>query len=149
MSRNRVVVLRLVVRRRPVRVVLDTNLFVAAFWSPRSASAKVVDACEEGSFCLLASAAIRREMEHILRNARTSAPYRERVARILDRAEEVRPTHFLQVVPEDPDDDKFVECALDGDADYLVSSDAHLLRLGEIEGVRVLKPTAFAHEVLH
>lgn len=145
---GREVALRISVRPGVLRVVLDTNLFVAAYWSARSASARVVHACEENRLRLLYSPAIRREMSRILRNAQTSEAHRRRVDLLLESAEEVHPTRAIRVVPEDPDDDKFIECAVEGDADYVISSDDHLLRLGEVEGVGIVKPGAFAREHL-
>ncbi|HHX39394.1 MAG TPA: putative toxin-antitoxin system toxin component, PIN family [Armatimonadetes bacterium] len=141
---GRVVALRMVVRPARLRVVLDTNLFVAAYWNPRSAPARVLEACEESQLRLLYSAAIRREMDYILRKAHTSEAFQHRVSLLLEDAEEICPTRSLRLVQADPDDDKFLECALEGDADYLISSDAHLLRLGTINGARIIKPGAFA-----
>jgi predicted nucleic acid-binding protein len=46
-------------------------------------------------------------------------------------------------VAEDPDDDKFIECALIGHADVIVSGDHHLLDLGAVEGIPVLSPRQF------
>jgi predicted nucleic acid-binding protein len=43
----------------------------------------------------------------------------------------------------DPDDDKFVECAMAGSADYIVSADADLLTLREVEGIRIVDAPTF------
>jgi putative PIN family toxin of toxin-antitoxin system len=47
-------------------------------------------------------------------------------------------TGNLHLVSDDPDDDKFVECALVAGASVIVSGDRHLLYLDEYQGVRVL-----------
>lgn len=49
----------------------------------------------------------------------------------------------LRVVADDPDDDKFVECALVAGAALIVSGDHHLLDLGEYEGIQVLSAAEF------
>ena len=49
----------------------------------------------------------------------------------------------LHGVAPDPDDDAIVSCAIEGDADYIVSGDTHLLGLGEYEGVRIVEPAEF------
>ena len=146
---NPVLALRIVVRWDGPRVVLDTNLFVAAFWNPRSASARVLEACEEDRLHVLISPAVRREVFRILRNARTSSEHQERVANLLDAAEEVHPTRSLRLVPDDAVDDKFLECALEGRADTVISSDDHLLRLGSVEWGRIVKPGEFVRSHLH
>jgi predicted nucleic acid-binding protein len=43
----------------------------------------------------------------------------------------------------DPDDDKFLECAVAGGADYLVSADADLLSLREVEGIPIVDVPTF------
>ncbi len=51
-------------------------------------------------------------------------------------------------VSQDPDDDKFLACAVDGQADYLVSGDPHLLRLQEYQDTKIVQPSVFL-EILH
>jgi predicted nucleic acid-binding protein len=55
----------------------------------------------------------------------------------------VIPTQKLALIPADPDDDKFVECAVEGKARYIVSGDKHLLGLGSYQGIQVVPPAAF------
>jgi hypothetical protein len=59
------------------------------------------------------------------------------------KAEIVRPRKSLNVVQEDPSDNKFLECAIEGKADYLVSGDNHLLKLKEFEKVKIISVTDF------
>lgn len=58
-------------------------------------------------------------------------------------AKNVEITGDLHVVADDPDDDKFVECALVADASLIVSGDHHLLELGEYEGIQILSAAEF------
>ncbi len=59
------------------------------------------------------------------------------------KASKVKPTQKVFKVKEDPDDNKFLECALEGKADYLITSDRHLLELGEFSKTKICKPTQF------
>lgn len=43
----------------------------------------------------------------------------------------------------DPDDNKFLECAIAGGADYIVSGDAHLVEMEEYRGIQILTPAEF------
>jgi predicted nucleic acid-binding protein len=43
----------------------------------------------------------------------------------------------------DPDDDKFLECAMAGSADYVVSADADFLTLREVGGIRIVDAPTF------
>lgn len=47
----------------------------------------------------------------------------------------------FEVVEEDPDDDKVLRTAYDGEADYIVSGNGHLLSIGEFEGIEILTVT--------
>ncbi len=49
----------------------------------------------------------------------------------------------VNVVAKDPEDNKFLGCALEGNADYLVGGDDHLLEVKDYEGRRIVPPTTF------
>jgi predicted nucleic acid-binding protein len=49
----------------------------------------------------------------------------------------------LDVVPEDPDNNRVLECALASQAAYIITGDGHLLEIGEFEGIVILPPTGF------
>ena len=58
-------------------------------------------------------------------------------------SEHVEITGDLHVVAKDPDDDKFIECALIAGAAAIVSGDHHLLDLGQYEGIPILSAAKF------
>jgi putative PIN family toxin of toxin-antitoxin system len=49
-------------------------------------------------------------------------------------------TTSIAAIAADPSDNMFIECAVSGEADYIVSGDAHLLDLREFRGIQVLSP---------
>jgi len=51
----------------------------------------------------------------------------------------------VKVIADDPDDDKFLACATEGGADYVVSGDHHLLNLNSYQGICIVTPAAFLH----
>ena len=55
----------------------------------------------------------------------------------------VEPHESLRVVQDDPDDDKFFECAVAGEAAFLVSRDDAVLAIKHLRGIRVISPEAF------
>ena len=127
-------------------VVLDTNLFVAAFWNRQSASAESLLACLEGRAHLYYTPQIKAEIKLILRNIKASNSYKQLVAQVLNKGTEIRPSVSVAVA-EDPEDEKFLACAVEAHADYLITTDEHLLKLKVFNGVRIIKPTEF-HKVL-
>ena len=125
------------------RVVLDTNVLVASAYNAESASRRIVEACRRGDLVLVVSPAIRREYDRILPRAIRRPGAREEIDELLDRADVVVPAETPRVVPDDPDDDKFIAAALAGAADALITNDDHLLSIAPRAGVRVLRPSQF------
>ncbi len=121
------------------RVVLDTNVLVAAAYNPSSASRRLVEACLLGEITIILSAAVRKEYEFILGRAVRGRRYAERLRLLVGRAEAVEPGEAPRVVPDDPEDDKLVAAALAGGA-VLVSNDGHLLAVAGHRGLRVMRP---------
>jgi predicted nucleic acid-binding protein len=124
------------------RIVIDTNVFVAAGFNPRSAAARILAAVREGRFQLIWNEPTRRETEMILRRI----PHLdwERVADLFQPETEflgpVDPESFV-LVP-DPEDRKFAALSVAAQAP-LVTSDNHLLSHQNSIGVDVLTPRAF------
>ena len=48
-----------------------------------------------------------------------------------------------ETIPDDPSDEKFLACALAARADFIISGDRHLLRLGMFHGIPILSPKRF------
>lgn len=129
------------------RVVLDTNVLVAAAYAPASASRRIVDACVSGDLVSVASPAVRREYECILARAVRVDEYQEELALLLEKVELVEPSEAPRQVAEDPEDDKFLAAAAAGGAEWIITNDRHLLALDSYDGIRIVPPTVFARLV--
>lgn len=55
----------------------------------------------------------------------------------------VHPTKFVDAVQADPDDNKFIECAIESKSDYIISRDGDLLRLKEYENIKIVNDVEF------
>ena len=58
-------------------------------------------------------------------------------------------TPSIQVIKEDPDDDKILACALEAQADYIVSADQHLLRLRQYQNINIITAKEFLEILRH
>ena len=125
------------------RVVLDTNVLVAAAYAESSASRRIVEACLGGDLAPVASSAVKEEYQFILARAVRRPDYEQRLVALLDGLELVEPDEVPPVVPEDPSDDKFLAAAVAGRAGWVVTSDRHLLALDPQGGVRIVSPGVF------
>jgi uncharacterized protein len=130
------------------RVVLDTNLFVAAYWNRRSASAEIIAASQAGEVNPVYTPEIEQELWRIMDNIGARAEFRAMVSNTLGRSEQVDPWTEVDVRTDDPEDQKFLVCAVSADADYIITSDDHLLRLGAIGRTLIVRPVEFRRQVL-
>lgn len=123
-----------------VTVLLDTNVFVAAYWARSSASARVIRACIDGIVQAQYTAEVKREVLRVLRTIKVSDSYLEYLEAFWDRACEVRGVCVDSIPIEDPDDRKFLEAAAGGQTDFLVTNDDHLLKVEHVGRTEILTP---------
>ena len=123
-----------------LKAVLDTNIYVGAFAYPKGGNAVIWSAALEGRFRLLVSPAIVGEMATVLRFkfAWQEGRVQKTVRVVAQVARVVAPRTVLRVVAADPDDDRIIECAVDGKADIIVSNDQHLLDLEAYAGIPIV-----------
>lgn len=133
-----------------MRVVLDTNIVVSRYLAPHGVVADVLRLWEQGQFDLIVSPAVLDEYERMLREPSIWVIHRmsdDEIARVMAGFRafsiQVAPTAGLALACDDPDDDKFLECAVAGNASCTVSGDRHLLALGSYQRIQILPPTAF------
>ena len=127
-----------------MRVVLDTNIFVSAVLGGRLGV--IMDAWRAGKFILVISGAIAREYLEVIHRPKFKISEREISAvtdYLLKTAEFVTPLQTITAVKADPMDDKFLEAALEGMADCIVSGDEHLLALKAFRGISILTARKF------
>jgi putative PIN family toxin of toxin-antitoxin system len=129
------------------RIVLDTNVLVAAAYAPASASRTIVEACLRGELAAIVSAETVREHRHILQRAIRSGDYRQRLDELLLSSETVVLKRMPRHVPDDPEDDKFLAVARAGRANWIVTNDHHLLTLDPYWDVRIVRPNTFVQRV--
>lgn len=132
-----------------MRVTPGTNILLSAtFWigSPH----RIVRLAEEGRIRLVLSPAILAEYRRILRQERfrvrirgAGATVDDLVSKLADLSVLVEPRVRLNVVRQDPPDNRILECALEGKAEAIVSGDRHLLELREFRRVPILRAAEF------
>lgn len=128
------------------RVVLDTNVVASAcFW--RGVCWQCLEAWVGGRFTALVSPPILAEYAEVFERLRQRYPDKpcvDWVAALRDDAELVFPAVKIPDAFEDVDDLIFAECAVAGEADYLVSGDQeHVQAAGDVCGIPVLSPARF------
>jgi uncharacterized protein len=116
-----------------MRVLLDTNILLVI--TPYFSRYRwVYDALREGQFELVVSTEILAEYAELLER-QYSAAFAERTLLALDNFQtvvRVEPAFRFLLIPNDPDDNKFTDAAVVGNADFIVTNDAHFRHLPQI-----------------
>ena len=133
-----------------MRVVLDVGQYISATIRGDGHPAQVLAAWRAGQFELLSSQPILDDLRRVLGYPRIRKHHRWSDAELdffvdlLAVTVELTPGHLeLHAIRDDPTDDKILTCAIEGRADYIVSSDEHLIRLGSYESIPIVPPRRF------
>jgi putative PIN family toxin of toxin-antitoxin system len=127
-----------------LRVTADTNIYVSALQyggQPR----RFLDMAREGTFELCVSAPILNEMSRVLKDkfGWTEDAVQDAREMIASFTTMVEPSQRLDVVKEDPTDNRILECALASGSRCVVTGDRHLRRIGRHQGIEILKVSDF------
>ncbi len=127
-----------------IRVVADTHICISALMFG-GLPATIIDLGLARLVQLVVSPALLDELDEKLRlrfrvTVEDTTAIRRRLEHPVDL---VLPDIVLDAVPEDPDDNRILECAVAGKADVIVSGDRHLLRPGEYNGISILTARQF------
>jgi len=142
-------------KKKPVRAVIDTNLFISGLFAGKGYSSQLQDLWVSGAFELAVSEKILKEIENTL----LKPHIHKRL--FLEDGEEVsiisliREKAFVVTadlyqtdkIKTDPSDNKFLACALEVKADYIVSGDNHLLELKHFHGIQIIDAKTFIEKV--
>jgi len=127
-------------------VVLDTNVIISSLLSAKGPPAEVIRRWEAGEFDVVTSPALISELERALTYPRVRKYLKfsdEEIEAFLKHLKTtaivVEPQMALDVVEDDPDDNRVLECAVAGDATYIVSGNTHLIDLKTYEQIVILE----------
>ena len=130
-----------------VRAVIDTNLLVSYALTKGQTLSRLVDHWRRGSFIYLASPLMIEELQEVLRRPYLRAKMIANPQPLLDvvevDTERIPGQLVLEDVCRDPKDAMFIACAVEGEADFIVSWDKDLLDLGEYQGIKIIRAEAF------
>lgn len=132
-----------------MQIVLDANVLISAVISPKGNAAKILNFWEQGEFELVLSQTIFVEISQVINYPRIKEKYtlpQEYVEKFLGMIKNTIidvSGEELNIIEADPADNRYLECAVATGANYIVSGDAHLLELGEYQGIVILSPASF------
>lgn len=132
-----------------MRVVLDANVLISGLFFSGPPS-KILKAWRRGEIQLVFSPEIIDEYARVGRIIGAGFPEVDIVSiltLIFTNSETIRAVPLSHQICEDPDDDKFIACALTAQTGIIISGDKHLLKVS-CAGIKVVTPRAFVDEYL-
>lgn len=134
-----------------MKTVIDTNVFVESL-SKTSVYHKIFKSLLLGDFFICISNPILLEYEEIIRSLHSSENA-ERLFEFLTLSPFVifvNPTYYYNLISMDPDDNKFVDCAIAANADFIIASDRHfnILKTVPFPKVGIIHPKKFIEKYL-
>ncbi len=132
-----------------IRVVLDTNVIVSALvfgGIPRG----ILELVEAGQCTFFYSEAIQSEVRRVLSEKFdwSEGTLREALPVLWSAGNLVLPREKIRAVWDDPDDDRILECAVEAQAQIIVSGDGHLLVLQKYRSILIVTPREFVEQFL-
>ena len=133
-----------------IRVVLDANQFVSALLKPVSNPAKIISLVSNNKITLLLSDDIISEINGVLLYPKIMKRHGKSVEYIKSFLEKIRSAAIItggklkvDAITKDPSDNKYLSCALEGRAEFIISGDRHLKDLKSYKNIAIVDPGAF------
>lgn len=133
-----------------MRVVLDTNILISGIFFSGPPN-EILKAWQDGDIQFVLSSEI---IDEYIRVSKTLADRYSGIeispilTLIVTHSDTIQATSLPHQVCEDPDDDKFLACALASESKIIISGDKHLLKLSGYRGITILTPRAFVEQYL-
>jgi putative PIN family toxin of toxin-antitoxin system len=129
------------------RIILDSNVILSAALFKKSVPRQVLDKCFVSGKILMSSATLA-EVQELFGRSKKFDKYLSTVSRIEFLNDLIESIEMIEIITEinlcrDPKDNKFLELAINGKADYLISGDQDLLILNPFQEISILSPQAF------
>ncbi len=137
-----------------IKAVIDTSVMVSIAFAKEGLAKELRDMIADEAFTLVTSKEIMAELYRVLHYPRILKQFQpseedvdEFFGLILEKALLIPGTYSLQRIKEDPADDMFLACALEGKADFIVSRDPHLRNLKQFHGIKIIEVKGFIEKV--
>lgn len=133
-----------------IKAVIDTNTFVSGVISSKGSPRKILELAGKEVFKVVTSASINREILEVLHRDYIYFKYGlhediiDDIAIFLFEGTVLTDDSIkFSIIKKDPADDKFISCAFEGEADYIISGDEHLLNLKHYKGIQIVSASSF------
>ena len=133
-----------------MKIILDTNVFISGIFFSGPPS-QILKAWQNSRLQIVLSQEILNEYQRVAESLAAKFPTIDIlpiIELITIHGQLIDTEGFDVSVCDDPDDNKFMECAIAGNSEIIISGDKHLLKVSGYQGITVLKPREFVDRYL-
>ncbi len=125
-----------------IKLVLDTNVLISStLWKNSSSQKLLLQLIKSNAEIYYSDEIIKKKKKVLDRDFDYSEKEIEDIVIIIKSFSiNVDPRIKLDVVKEDPDDNKILECASESKSDYVITYDKHLLRIKKFDNIKIITP---------
>ena len=128
-----------------LRIIIDTNVFISGVFFGGNAG-RILEAWTDGEIQLVLSPQIYLEYERVfdvLKKRYSNRQFQSYLSQVASYAEFIDAPDLGQAISRDPDDDKFLACAIAGKVPLIISGDSDLLDVSGYAEISIITPRVF------
>jgi len=125
-----------------MRITADTNFFISATQWDNSVAHKLLIRLIKTDAEIFTTKEILEELAEVLQRdfKYEEEEIKEIIEVVLSFTAIIEPTEKIDIIKDDPDDNKVIECAVASSSDYIITYDKHLLEIGKFRDIHIIKP---------
>ena len=124
-----------------LKITVDTNTLISATIT-KGNEFELLRLARLGRIKLILSPQILKEFKEVISRPKfgfSQEQINNALKQIINVSSIVMPSIKVNIIKDDPEDNKILECAVSGKVDYIVSGDDHLLKLKEYKGIKIVR----------
>ena len=141
-------------RKKPLKAVLDTNIFVSGLFAESGVIFELMELWADECFELATSLEILEEFYRVLHKPTIQKHFQPTEKEIIEFIEIIKERAVItpnlleiDIIKSDPTDNKFLVCAKEAAADFIVSGDKHLKDIKQFEKIKIVDAKTFIEKV--
>lgn len=134
---------------KKIKVVLDTNVWISILMK-KTLGREFSRIFKGKEVEVYVSKPILKEISKVLLYPKIKVLFKqcgigisEVIRLIIENSTIVKPKHRINVIKEDPEDNRIIECAVEANASFIISGDKHLLKLRKYKNIKIISPRKF------
>ncbi len=132
-----------------MKVVFDTNVLISAtMWDNSIAHRLFIKLIKENAEIVTSVDILEEYKKVLIRDFKyNEGDIKYIITTLLSLLKIIKPTIKVDVIKEDPDDNKILECAISSNSEIILSYDNHLLKLKKFKDIKIIRPEEFLENV--